>query len=176
MGLEKPGQSPEANKNKNEVFDEGLIQDELHEITEKILGLLEENQQFNANSKWWALVYGLEQRMGEEPVAAVLEKQGWSKDVFPEEILATFPFKPEVIYLITPEQFKSLPEGTKLVDNSGDEVTVGDEDLKRETTKAGYLPFGFTEEAKPVDLSLKQYNIDYELVAVRKKMKFDKYK
>jgi len=176
MSIENPNQPPRFEQADSEPFDEELVLAKLQEIVDKILDLLEENQQFNARSKWWALVYGLGQTMGEEAVAAVLEKQGWSKNVFPEEILATFPFKPEVIYLITPEQFKSLPEGTKLVDTSGDEVTVGDEDLKRETTKAGYLPFGFTEEAKPVDLSLKQYNIDYELVAVRKKMKFDKYK
>lgn len=174
MGLETPGQSPEANK--NEVFDEGLIQDELHEIAEKILRLLEENPQYNANAKWWALVYGLGQRMEIDVVDSVLEKQGWNKNTFPEELLATLPYKPEVIYLITPEQFKSLPEGTKLVDTSGDEVTVGDEDLKRETTKAGYLPFGFVEKTKPADLSVKRYNIDYELVAVRKKMRLDKYK
>jgi hypothetical protein len=176
MGLETPGQSSEANKNENEVFDEGLILDELHEITEKILSLLEENPQYDANSKGWALVYGLGQRTEVDVVDSVLEKQGWNKNTFPEELLATLPYKPEVIYLITPEQFKSLPEGTKLVDTSGDVVTVGDEDLKRETTKAGYLPFGFVEETKPVDLSVKQYNIDYELVAVRKKMRLDKYK
>jgi hypothetical protein len=176
MSIENPNQPPKFEQADSEPFDEELALAKLQEFVDKILGLLEENQQFKANSKWWALVYGLGQRMGEEAVAAVLEKQGWSRDIFPEEILATFPFKPEVIYLVTPEQFKSLPEGTKLVDTSGDEVAVGDEDLKRETTKAGYLPFGFIAETKPAGLRLKQYNIDYALVAVRKKMKFDKYK
>ena len=176
MSIENPGQSPKVERTESENSSKELALEKLQEITQKVLDLLEENQQFNANSKWCALVYGLGQRIGNEVVDAALEKQGWSKDVFPEEILATVPFKPEVIYLITPEQFKSLPKGTKLVDTSGDEVIVGDEDLKRETTKAGYLPFGFIEETKPADLSLKQYNIDYELVAVRKKMKLDKYK
>ena len=176
MGLETSGQTPKIEQVETENSSEEKVVEKLQEITDKILDLLEENQQFKANSKWSALIFGLGQRMGNEVVAAVLEKKGWNKETFPEELLATFPFKPEVIYLITPEQFKTLPEGTKLVDISGDEVTVGDEDLKRETTKSGYLPFGFVEETKPADLSVKRYDTNYELVAVRKKMGLDKYR
>jgi hypothetical protein len=98
MGLETPGQTPETNNNEHELFDEELIQDKLQEITEKILGLVEENPRFDANSKWWTLVYGLGQRIGVDAVDAALEKQGWNTDTFPEELLATLSFKPEVIF------------------------------------------------------------------------------
>jgi len=48
------------------------------------------------------------------------------------------------------------------VNISGEEVTVGDKDLKKEKPKHGYLPFGFKEEDKPEGLRLKEYKIDYK--------------
>jgi hypothetical protein len=174
MSIEKPGQSPKFEQADVELFDEALALDKLQEFIEKILDLVEINPQYDVDSKWFNLIYGLGSVMGVEDVAIVLEQKGWDKNNFPKEILASLPEKPEVIYLLTPEQFKGLPEGTTLVDILGDEVTVGDEGLKNEKTKSGYLPFGFAEGAQPNELDLKLHKINYELAASMKQMDLNK--
>jgi hypothetical protein len=84
--------------------------------------------------------------------------------------------RPEIIHLITPAQFAALPKGTKLMGIDAVEAVVGDKDLLKEETRGGYLPFGFIDGTEPSDLSLRRWKIDYDNVAMQKKLGLDKYK
>ena len=170
MSIENPRQSPKFEQAGSEPFNEELALDKLQEFTDKILVLLENNPKYNADTKWSNLIYGLGATMGVEDVDEVLKQKGWNKNEFPREILASLPERPEVIYLLTPEQFRDLSVGTKLVDIFGDEVVVGDTDLKKEKTKNSYLPFGFKEQDKPEGMRLREHKMDYELIAEMKRI------
>ena len=84
--------------------------------------------------------------------------------------------RPEVIHLITPDQFAALPKGTKLMGIDAKEAVVGDKALLKEETRGGYLPFGFIDGTEPSDWLLRRWKIDYDNVAMQKKLGLDKYK
>ncbi|MFA6526746.1 MAG: hypothetical protein WCT26_05070 [Candidatus Buchananbacteria bacterium] len=52
------------------------------------------------------------------------------------------------VWLITPDQFEQLPDGTKLTSIVGDQVIKGRDQIDLET-RGGYISFGFLEEDKP---------------------------
>jgi hypothetical protein len=80
------------------------------------------------------------------------------------------PARPEVIHLITPDQFAALPKGTKLMGIDAVEAVVGDKALLKEETRGGYLSFGFVDGTEPADLALRRRKIDYDNVAMLKQL------
>jgi len=78
--------------------------------------------------------------------------------------------RPEVIHLITPDQFAALPKGTKLMGIDAVEAVVGDKALLKEETRGGYLPFGFVDGTEPADLALRRWKIDYANVDMLKQL------
>jgi len=57
----------------------------------------------------------------------------------------------EKVWLITPEQFQQLPDGTELTNIFGGKKVKGQEEVDQ-NTKFGYLAFGFPEHAKPAGI------------------------
>jgi len=49
------------------------------------------------------------------------------------------------IWLLTKEEFKTLPNGTKLISILGEVVTKGIDDIDDMDTRGGYLAFGLEE-------------------------------
>ncbi len=58
------------------------------------------------------------------------------------------------IYLITPEEFEKLPNGTKLIDIFGKEFIKGKHEIDTKETRCGYLPIGFLRNTKPQNIQL----------------------
>ncbi len=66
-----------------------------------------------------------------------------------------------VIYLITPEQLKKCPKGTRLYSISGESAIVGQDKID-DDTRFGHLAYGFSAEAipfsqKPLELKNKPF-------------------
>jgi len=72
--------------------------------------------------------------------------------------------KDENLWLITPEQFENLPDGTELISINGDKVVKG-EDYIDQDTRGGYLAFGFPESNKPDNIKFGEHAlVDKEFV------------
>ena len=54
----------------------------------------------------------------------------------------------EKIWLITPEQFQQLPDGTEVTSIFGEKKVKGQDEVDQDT-RFGYLAFGFPEHTKP---------------------------
>ena len=61
----------------------------------------------------------------------------------------------EKVWLITPEQFQQLPDGTELTSISGEKKVKGQDKVDQDT-RFGYLAFGFPEHAKPAGIQFNE--------------------
>ena len=57
----------------------------------------------------------------------------------------------EKVWLITPEQFVQLPDGTELTSIRGEKKIKGKDDIDQDI-RFGYLAFGFLEKDKPAGI------------------------
>ena len=60
--------------------------------------------------------------------------------------------KEQTLWLLTPEEFKALPDGTKLVAIDGEEVIKG-KDFIDDDTRFGHIAYGHFHGKNPKDLA-----------------------